>query len=415
MRYAEKHGLMLNTVPASRCAPEQPPCSPRLAAITACSWRAISCAPWVRGCGTTCVRSTWPTWARTPAEIGAVIAIATAAGGLLPLPAGWLTDRIGPRRVLICAWLLVAASSLAMGLATSWPVLGLGLFAYSLSVASGNPAAVAYVSLNIPEDQRQAGAEPVMALVFGSWPAAMIVAPMIGGALAGRFGIPLTLVLGAVGFVLAVGCMALGGEVRAQPQAGARLGDLLHNRAFLRLVPVFALIVVALNVGTILAPNFLQDARGLSTAAVGLLYSVFSVGTLAGNVLVARVNPRLGTALLMIGAWLAMLGLWLLADPLPIGAAYLALGGIPTMWVLAQAAFSQVVRADQRGLASGMVETIFFMGTAAASLIAGQLYDRTPAHDLPLLAGLAGIGLALVVWFLSPERQSAPVKIATEV
>jgi hypothetical protein len=55
------------------------------------------------------------------------------------------------------------------------------------------------------------------------------------------------------------------------------------------------------------------------------------------------------------------------------------------------------------------------MGTAASLVIAGQLYDRTPAHDLPLLAGLAGIGLALVVWVLSPERQPAPVKIATEV
>ncbi len=351
----------------------------------------------------------------TPAEIGSVLAVATAVGGLLPLLSGWLTDRIGPRRVLAVAWLLIAASSLGMGLAATWPALGFGLVAYSMSAAIGNPAAVAYVSLNIPEDRRQAGAEPLMALVFGSWPAAMVAAPMIGGGLAARFGIPLTLLLGGAACVLAAGCLALAGEVRARPQPGARIGDLFRNQAFVRLIPLFALIIVALNVGTALAPNFLQDVRGLSTAAIGLFYSVYSVGTLAGNALVARAHPRLGTALLMITAGGALLGLWLLADPLPIGAAYLALGVVPTMWVLAQAAFSRVVRPDQRGLASGVVETLFFMGTAASSWIAGQLYDRTPAHDLPLLAGLAGIGLALVVWFLSPERQPAPVKIATEV
>jgi MFS family permease len=56
----------------------------------------------------------------TPAQIGGVFALVALAGGLLPLPAGLLADRIGPKRVIQAAWLIAAAGALTAALAPSW-------------------------------------------------------------------------------------------------------------------------------------------------------------------------------------------------------------------------------------------------------------------------------------------------------
>lgn len=62
----------------------------------------------------------------SPAEIGTVFALVAIAGGLLPLPAGMLADRIGPKRVILASWLLASAGALTAALAQTWPIAGAG-------------------------------------------------------------------------------------------------------------------------------------------------------------------------------------------------------------------------------------------------------------------------------------------------
>src|SRR5574342_520906 len=60
----------------------------------------------------------------TPADIGTVFALVAIAGGLLPLPAGILADRIGPKRVILAGWLIAAAGALTAALAPTWTLAG---------------------------------------------------------------------------------------------------------------------------------------------------------------------------------------------------------------------------------------------------------------------------------------------------
>jgi MFS family permease len=91
----------------------------------------------------------------TSAQIGGVFALVSLAGGLLPLPAGLLADRIGPKRVIIAAWLVAAAGTLTAALARTWPLAGAGYVVFMLCIAA-NPAIVATCCSTRPIRPRRA-------------------------------------------------------------------------------------------------------------------------------------------------------------------------------------------------------------------------------------------------------------------
>jgi MFS family permease len=124
----------------------------------------------------------------TPVEIGTVFALVALTGGLLPLPAGLLSDRVGPKRVILAAWLVAAAGALTAALARTWLLASAGYVIFMLCIAA-NPATVSYVLLNTPDRDTAGSAERVMATVFASWPAAMVFAPALGGLTAAWLGI----------------------------------------------------------------------------------------------------------------------------------------------------------------------------------------------------------------------------------
>jgi predicted MFS family arabinose efflux permease len=87
------------------------------------------------------------------------------------------------------------------------------------------------------------------------------------------------------------------------------------------------------------------------------------------------------------------------------GVAFALWGAISTMWLLSQTTFGKVVSPQQRGLALGITESAAYGAMALASWLAGQLYESTPAHNLPLTVGAIAIPVALGAgWLLSLGR-----------
>jgi MFS family permease len=338
----------------------------------------------------------------SPAEIGSVFALVAIAGGLLPLPAGMLADRIGAKRVILAAWLIAAAGALTAALAQTWPFAGAGYVIFMLCIAA-NPATVSYVLLNTTDQDREGTAESVMATVFASWPAAMIFGPAVGGLVADRLGIQTDLWIGAVGLVAAVGIFALAGD--AQPTAvHERLSPwaLAGNRQFLLLAIFFSAALVAFNLGYALAPTYLEDARGFSTGFIGILFSISSVGMLMFRSVLIRFRPRLSYAILVGAIWLGTVGLWQAQNEVWTSAAFLLLGAISATWIVMQASIGRSVPEHMRGLALGITESLYYGGIALASWIAGQLYVQTPDHDLPLIFGAVAVLVVLALWAVVP-------------
>jgi predicted MFS family arabinose efflux permease len=332
----------------------------------------------------------------TPAQIGGVFALVALAGGLLPLPAGILADRIGPKRVIQAAWLVAAAGALSAALAPSWQLAGAGYIFFMLCIAA-NPATVSYVLLNTA-GEGQAGAA-VMATVFASWPAAMLFAPAVGGWIAAHWGIGADLWLGTAGLLAAAVIVSLAGNVRPElAGGGAQPWLLLRNGAYVRLAFFFAVALAALYLGYALAPTFLQDARGFSAAYIGFLFSLSAAGALLFRSVVIRFPPRQSFAILLGLACIGMLLLWQLPGRVGAAAAFSLLGAISTTWVVMQASIGDAVAAETRGLALGITESLYYGGIALASWLAGQLYGLSAGRELPLIAGAAAVLLVLVFW-----------------
>jgi predicted MFS family arabinose efflux permease len=96
-------------------------------------------------------------------------------------------------------------------------------------------------------------------------------------------------------------------------------------------------------------------------------------------------------------------------------AAFLLLGALSTTWVVMQASIGRSVPEHVRGLALGITESLYYVGIALASWLAGQLYGLTPAHNLPLIYGLAAIFIVLMFWIIVPlgDQRSATISNAT--
>jgi MFS family permease len=343
----------------------------------------------------------------TPEQVGLVLGLVALAGGLLSIPAGLLADRIGPKRVMVAGYCIAGAGTLLAAAAPSWGVAGVGFALFTLVFAS-NPASATLVLHHASQGHSGPQISRIMAIVFAAWPAAMVFAPALGGALGDRFGLPAVLGTGALLIFAAAAVLTRTADARpVRGGAGSSAKALLRNRGFLTLIVFFPLVVFAANLGTVLAPNFLETTRGLSLSVIGLLFSVLSVGALLFNAFVGRTPMPRFIGLLVI-AQIAGMALLALFSPLwVLGTAFLLLGTLPTIWVVSQSSYGQSVPASQRGTALGVAETLTALSVAVASVLAGQLYERTPTHEGPFVAAIAMLVVMLGALALIPAVRRA--------
>jgi predicted MFS family arabinose efflux permease len=338
----------------------------------------------------------------SPEQIGTALALGSATSIIGPFVGGILSNRMEPKRVILIMWSMSVLGFAIMALSPTWPVATLGLAIDGLVVVS-SPAVVMYVLLNAKADGHEASPERVLTFVFASGSAALAFAPALGGLIAERFSIRAAILLGAAGYALATGVMALAGDVEAERQAERRsVLTVFQNRTFRTLVMYYMLVNVVLYVGYALAPNFLEDTRRLHLNTIGLLYSVGYAGTVVCNLLVGRLKPRWGYAALLLTTWIGLAILGGMSGPLWSGAALFLMGGIYTMRAMIMAGTGHVFDESERDMALGAMEGLSNAATAAASWLAGMLYDVTPSHNAPIIAGLAGIPLALILLLFAP-------------
>jgi MFS family permease len=348
----------------------------------------------------------------TPVQIGTALAVVSMVGCVLSVPGGWLTDRIGAKKVITVSQFISITGLVIMAGAPSWQIATVGLVASMLWVIS-NPAMMIYVLSNTPG--QSARSERLLGIAFGPWWVATIFAPGLGGFIAERLSIRADLWLGMVGLFICTAVMAFAEDTRQEIIAPHQpVIALLRNRTFITKLVYLSGVYVVLLVGKALAPNYLQDTRGFTTNIIGLLFSISSVGTLVVNRFIGRSsNPRQGFSLLMASAWIGFAGLLLFGNPFPLGAAFLFMGSVSSSWIVVNAIVVRSVDPQAQSMAVGFIETARYLATALSSWLAGVVYGLTPAHELPIIIALGGIPLMLILSLLTafshrPEQQ-APV------
>ena len=361
-----------------------------------------------------------------PALSWVVSAYSLAFGGFLMLM-GRAADLLGRRRVLIAGFAVFGAASLACGLAASAAALIGARVLQGLGAAAISPAALALLTDGTPEGRARSRALGVwtaaaagggaLGWVAGGaiadgpgWPWVFLVnvAPCaaavalalrllpadpgrregrrldVAGAVCATTGLAL-LVLGltraeqagpgspSAWGALAASAALLAAFARIERRAADPLlppGTLARPRLAAGLLASLA--VTTASTGPLfLCVLYLQDELGLAATATGLLFAPFNLAVIAGSAAGARLLEAGGArgagaaGLLAIGAGGALL-LLLPGAGAPVALpAFVVMGaGVGGAAVAATAAGTEGVEREQRGLASGLLNTAAQLGNA---------------------------------------------------
>ncbi|MGQ0602576.1 MAG: MFS transporter [Anaerolineales bacterium] len=342
----------------------------------------------------------------TPEQIGLTFGAAGLVTIFIYVPAGLLADRWRRKPIILAAWFSTILTFIWLSLAPDWRWAIPGFMLYALGSFS-RPAFSAYLAGT--EDARHV--TRAFAVTSVSWSLGSIAAPAIGGWIGEQFGLPT--VFAASGVVYTLSTLALF-PISNPPPAAARpqdvhLGRLFQQRPFLWQVFILMLIMFALNVSVVLAPNYLREVKGLTVQQVGTLGTVASLGLVALTIGVGRFAPEKRAPLFAIQATLliAVLLLWL--SPASVGGAlpglivvaYLFRGGADAIWTPMSSRLSLWLPAEILSLGFSFRDTAVRTALTLAPLVAGWLYAIDPA--LPLYVGLIATTLTMTLTFTLPN------------
>ena len=126
--------------------------------------------------------------------IGLFGAVRDLLDAVYQYPGGWLSDRIGSRRVFLVFVGLAFAGYLIYLISHSWEFVFVGLIFTAAWQSMGSPTVFAAIGNALPKENRAVG----FTLQSGFKPVPMIFSPILGGMLIAKFGIEIGIHFGLV-------------------------------------------------------------------------------------------------------------------------------------------------------------------------------------------------------------------------
>jgi len=348
-------------------------------------------------------------------QIGIVIGLSGFFRLAVMLPSGIAADRFSRRFLIWGATSLGVPSALIYLFSQSWWHLIPGVIIGAMSAISV-PSLSSYIAEAAPARDRVRSFN----WVYTIGPMApMVVAPVVGGWLAGVTSLQFLFLPTAIFYALSALTFWFIAERGHPPRTAARAPS---YRDALRLTPVRLasllqmLLLFVLTIGITFIPNYLQDVHGASITQIGILGSIASVGGILLAVFVGKLSwltPTRGiaTATAMIGLICAAILLtgqfWLLA------LLWILRGGFSVAWSLFATVLTDTVPERMRGRSFAMAEFLGGIGFAVAPFVAGPPYGFDPRIPLLICAIAAPFMIVLILAF--ERRVVKPAMAALEI
>jgi predicted MFS family arabinose efflux permease len=332
--------------------------------------------------------------------LNAVVFASIAAGNI---PGAWATHHFRLKSIIVAVWWLTVPAAVSFALAPSWPWLLPGLVLSGLYMAN-NPAFKSYIWLRSAPGQVARS----FTLVFAAYPAGLVVAPLIGGFLAARYGMPTVFWLSAVMHVASSAAVSLIRDTPSQASATPReLASTRHNRTFRRYVLFFLVGFLAVYVGQPFLNPYLAQVHGQGYAALGVFASLAALGAalltpIGGRVADlrgARMSAAIILGLLLVGAVLLVGG-----PSWPFWAAAMFLfGGFDAFRFLATGIVGRSFGSLPLPWGYALFDTLMGLPMAGGAVLGGLLFRTGSALPFVLVAVVAaGLLAVLLVWRPAP-------------
>lgn len=330
----------------------------------------------------------------TPVAVGLALGIYGLTQGLLQIPLGWLSDRLGRRPVIALGLVLFITGSVLAALSTHMLGVIAGRALQGCGAVAG--AAMALAADSTRPHQRS----KIMALIGATVGLAFMLA-MLGGpllsawwGLAGLFWI--TAALGAAALVLLYGVMPKPPLAAAGQPGGLQKPTPAEARLCLGVFLLHA-ILTALFVALPLA---LETDTGLDVAAHWRLYLPALAASGAVTMILifrgpeSRAPARLLPSALALAAACLAFAAGVPGWPWALLWVAVFFGGFNLLEATLPAMMSQSAPPGRRGSAMGLYATSQFLGAFAGGVAGGWVMGALGAGGVFAMAGLAGLAWA---------------------
>jgi predicted MFS family arabinose efflux permease len=324
----------------------------------------------------------------TYASLGTLVGAYTSLGIVLALPVGWLTERLGDRRIVLGGFALMVAGSLVMAVA---PGFGVALAGRVISGAGG-----VLLGISLPTIIMNRIPAPALTMAMGTLLAGWPVGIGLGSA-----GLPLLGSWRTAMLATAAGCaLPMLATYFVLGDAARRSGRTSRPTvAELRPVVAAGLVWACINAGYAVLLGFAAIffvARGMSEDAAGGLVSLTAFATVPtgpiGGWLLGR-RPisgiTIGVTVSVIALALLPLNVWPAGLLVTIGVALATIGG-PIVALPAS-----VLAPAHRAMGMSVFWLIFFVTMTILPPLAGLASDLSGAPGAPLIVAAAFTALAL--------------------
>jgi MFS family permease len=363
---------------------------------------------------------------RTGSGLAVGLLTACQFGPILLLGAwtGLIADRSDKRRLLLATQSLEMLQSLALGALAF--AHGAPLWAFYVTASAGGlmlafdmPARRAFVAELVPAEQVHNAVTLNSALMTGS----RVVGPALAGLLVTTAGFGWAFTIDALSYLAVLVCLwrMRPGELRRPPAARRARGQVRAGLRYVRAVPdLWIPLVIMAVVGTltfnfsVVVPLFVERTLGGTDATYTLLFSVLSLGSLAGAL--AATHRRSVGIRTIAGTSAGFGAMFLLAASPNLATAFpaaLVLGVASVSFMTLSTALVQV-RADprMRGRVIAIQSMVIMGSTPIGGPLLGAISDAFGGRAGLAVGGLAAAGAA--IWgFRAGHRLATTEAVAT--
>lgn len=337
-----------------------------------------------------------------PVTIGLVLGAAGAVMTLVHAPAGYLSDKLGRKPMLIAAWSTGLVATLLMAVSTSITGFVIGLLLYSFTAFVSSP-----LNSYVTSARGKWTVARAITVSSASFNLGMIIGPLLGGWISQNYGLRSIYGIAAILFVVSTTIVwFIPSQPRDEHPAGALpVRDLLSNRPFLQLLGMGAFAIFAMTLPQQFTPKYLQDVHQVTLEQIGLLGALGGIGTTSLTFILGGMAPRLGFLIGSISMAATTLLFWRAGSLAWFGLAYFLQGGFRAGRSLLVAQIRPLVNEANMGLAYGVTEMAWGFSTILAPIIAGLLYNQQPALMYPV----AFAGILLTIWLfqaITPHKKA---------
>lgn len=360
----------------------------------------------------------------SPVEVAALGAMPFVAFALFGLPAGVWVDRLPRKRVMVvgdlgrAAVLLIVPLLAISGALAMWQLYVIAFLAGVLTVFFE----IAYQSI-LPELVERDRLTEGNSRLEVSRSASQVVGPGIGGALVGAFGPSIAILADAVSY-LGSAAFLIGihpsrpRALRTAEESKGLLGEILeglrfyrHNRILLSASSAVITLNVGFHMAGAIALIYYVRELSMSPEAVGIAFSIGSIGFLVGAAAGAALGRRIGVGpTLMLGCGVSAAAWYLLVFATPDTAFWLlAVVGIIQGLVLPpvfvnNVALRQTLAPDHlAGRINATARWMHWTAIPFAQIVGGVLAGVVGLRGTIAIGATIGVA-SVIVLFLSPLR-----------